>query len=288
MRGYFLFWFSVLGLSFFSVLLFSASNLFSFWLFLELCVLCLVPMFFLGGEVLSLSGLFSYLIVSSISSSLVVSGILFEGFLFLFLVGLLIKFGIFPFMGWVYEVVGGSNWCVVWGLSTFLKIPFFILPFLVLSVSVQLVEVFVIFSFLVLSGLFWIYTSDWLGCWCHMMLSSSACLISMAFYQSLEALFWFFVLYSLWSSFSIFFMSRQSGFYLIGIGAYFLFSFLLVSFPFSFSVFYKFLLSGYMYSCCFALFVSWVLYSISEQFYLLSILMGSEVPSSRLGVSCFV
>lgn len=288
MRGYFIFSFSVAGLVSFSVLLFRASNLFISWLFLELCVLFLVPMFFLKTECLKLCGLFKYLIVSRISSSFLIAGILFDTFLWFFVLGLLIKFGVFPFLGWVYRVVKNSNWYVVWGLTTFLKVPFFIIPFFLMGLGLDVVYFLCGFSFIVLSVFFWLYTVSWRFCWCHVMLSSSASLIAMSCRQSLDRLLPFFFVYFLWRSFSIVFISSQEDFFLNGAGSWFLYVFLLVSFPFSFSIFYKLLRAGYMFSCYFYVFVSWVLYTISEQFYLIKFLIDTRLPRSRFSVSFFV
>lgn len=109
MRGYFISGLSLLGVIFFSVCLFLRDNLSFFWLYLELGTLSLVPSFFLYRGVSTLDRLFSYLIVSRISSSLIVCGLLFEGFLILVVLGLFVKFGLFPFFGWIYRVMTGSN-----------------------------------------------------------------------------------------------------------------------------------------------------------------------------------
>ncbi|KAF6771657.1 hypothetical protein AHF37_09706 [Paragonimus kellicotti] len=72
MWGYLLGLVSVAGVVFFSSCLFLRDGLRMFWLFLELRTLSLVPSFFLrlGGGVLD--ALFSYLIVSGVSSSLMI------------------------------------------------------------------------------------------------------------------------------------------------------------------------------------------------------------------------
>lgn len=124
MRGYITRGVSILAVLVFCVCLFMAKKLSIFWLFLELATLSLIPSFFLRRDSNCLDRLFSYLVVSAISSSFIVCGLLFEGLLRFLFLGFLIKFGIFPFFGWVYKVVTGSNWVVVWGFSTLLKSPF--------------------------------------------------------------------------------------------------------------------------------------------------------------------
>lgn len=104
---------SVVGLGLFRVLMFTADGLSLFWLFLELCTLSMIPAFFLSRDHGCLVGLFKYIVVSRITSSLILCGVLCEGLLFMLVVGLLVKFGIFPFFGWVYSVGLKSNWLVV-------------------------------------------------------------------------------------------------------------------------------------------------------------------------------
>lgn len=78
-----------------------------------------------------LGALFSYIVVSRVSSSLIIGGFLEEGVFLLSVLGLLMKFGVFPFLGWVYVVVSSRNWLVVWALSTVLKSGFLFFRFFV-------------------------------------------------------------------------------------------------------------------------------------------------------------
>ncbi len=109
MRGYITRGVSICAVLVFCACLFMADGFSLFWLFLELATLSLVPAFFLRRDSKCLDSLFSYLVVSSISSSFIVCGFLFEGVLGFMLLGFLIKFGVFPFFGWVYKVVLGSK-----------------------------------------------------------------------------------------------------------------------------------------------------------------------------------
>lgn len=72
------------------------------------------------------------------------------------------------------------------------------------------------------------------------------------------------------------------------LGFCFLFCFLLVSFPLSLSVFYKLLMGSCIFSCSFVVFLCWVLYSLSEQFYLVKFVIGAEIPKNLLGVGSVV
>lgn len=94
----------VSGMFIFGVSMFFKLGLTMLWLYLELCGLCLIPLFFWGGAGASLSRLFYYIVFSGISSSLLLVGILLPESLFFIISGLLVKFGVFPFWGWVYRV----------------------------------------------------------------------------------------------------------------------------------------------------------------------------------------
>nr|YP_010505936.1 NADH dehydrogenase subunit 2 [Paragonimus skrjabini miyazakii]UXE35008.1 NADH dehydrogenase subunit 2 [Paragonimus skrjabini miyazakii] len=281
MWGYLLGSISIGGVVFFASCLFLSDGLSMFWLFLELSALSLVPSFFLrlGGSVLE--ALFNYLVVSSISSSLMICGFLYDSLLFLCFLGLLIKFGVFPFQGWIYKVLLGSGWVVVWGFSVFLKIPFLFLCFFLGSGGSFFLNVSCVLSFFLLSGLFWCYSLSWCHCWCHMMLSSSAVLMAMSISGSADALFYLFVVYGLWGSLVVLFFSYLENMGLLSVGAYFMFLMLLISLPISFSVFYKLWMAASVYFCYFPVFVAWCVYSVSEQLFLVSWLIkdcgGCEV-----------
>lgn len=155
MRGLVISWFSAVIVFVFSLCLFLRDNLLLFWLFLELGALALVPTFFRGRGRNVLGGLFNYILVSAVSSSLIVGGFLFEKMFFLSCLGLIIKFGIFPFMGWVYTVIVSSNWLVAWLLSTALKSGFLFFCFFIRGGwSYLVVNAVCISSFLVVMLLF--------------------------------------------------------------------------------------------------------------------------------------
>nr|YP_009169427.1 NADH dehydrogenase subunit 2 [Fischoederius elongatus]AJF22819.1 NADH dehydrogenase subunit 2 [Fischoederius elongatus]QIJ60106.1 NADH dehydrogenase subunit 2 [Fischoederius elongatus] len=289
-RGYFVSWLSLILILFFTWCFFSCENVAFLWLFIELASLSLIPSFFMYGGSDGLSGLFSYIVVSSIASSFMVCALVSSGLLVLFYLGLLIKFGVFPFFGWVYKVVVGSNWFVVWCFSTFLKSPFiFFIFFFLLDVGCGVVEYMCCLTFLLCTFLFWLYSFNWYYCWCHMMLVSSASLVAMSLVLSVDSLFYLFLVYVIWASLVIgYFSLCGDEMVLSSLGFCFLFCFLLVSFPLSLSVFYKLLMGSCIFSCSFLVFLCWVLYSLSEQFYLVKFVIGNEVPKSLFGVGSVV
>lgn len=121
------------------------------------------------------------------------------------------------------------------------------------------------------------------------MLSSRACLVSACLVVSLDLVLYLLVIYVLWCRLVILFLSVYcgSGFMSLdasGLGFYFFFCVLLVSFPLSFSIFYKLFMSVVIFSCGFGVLFCWVLYRISEQFYLLKYLMSCGVPKTFFGL----
>nr|YP_010401650.1 NADH dehydrogenase subunit 2 [Cryptocotyle lingua]UQU69048.1 NADH dehydrogenase subunit 2 [Cryptocotyle lingua] len=282
MRGVVLSTFSVFWVLFFSVVLFFSDNLLMFWLFLELATLGLIPSFFLYLDSGVLGSLFSYIIISGVSSSLIISGLLFDSFFFFAVLGLFIKFGLFPFLGWVYIVVINSNWLVVWGLSTVLKSSFLFFSFFLSNGwESSLVELCCIFTFFFVGVLFWVYTNDWTYYWCHVMISSSAALVVMAIEISVDVLVWLFMVYLAWSTLVIYLLSYFDSMEVKTSAFFFFCVFLLVSFPGSLAIFYKLIIGISIYSCGLLVFLSWVFYNISEQFFLVKYLISIGIPRSE-------
>nr|YP_009906243.1 NADH dehydrogenase subunit 2 [Azygia hwangtsiyui]QLH90212.1 NADH dehydrogenase subunit 2 [Azygia hwangtsiyui] len=275
---------SLCGVLVFSVLVFSSGDLTLTWLFLELAGLCLVPAFFVG-EGRSLYALFSFIVASSLSSSLLVCSIVLPSCVFLFLGGFMIKFGFFPFFSWVYGVCTESNWLVVYLFSVVVKSSFFVLSFFFNSVAGGLlVSALAVLSLLGLGGLFWVYSFSWYHCWCHMMLSSSVVLVCAAMWGTNEILLCLYLVYFVWGSVVILFLSRlDSGMRVDGVGSYYLFVFLLLSVPASLSVFYKLVVGGCIYFCSLWVFVAWCFYSVLEQLFLLKYISSVSVPKGLFG-----
>nr|WSP01993.1 NADH dehydrogenase subunit 2 [Wallinia sp. URM-2015] len=277
MRGFLIALLSMSGLMVFSLCLFMSSNLCMFWVFLELGTLSLVPLFFLYSHNHMLEGLFSYLVVSSMSSSIIMCGFLFEGIYFFVILGFMMKFGIFPFFGWIYNVVLNSNWFVMWGFSTFLKSSFLFFPYFMSSGGSGMLKILCGITFMLLAILFWLYSYSWAHSWCHMMISSSVALMAMSTVCSMSDLLYLFFIYFSWSSFVLFFFYNQDSHMVWKGGVWFLYMVLLVSFPLSISVFYKFMMGLNIFSCSLLVFFCWVLYSISEQLFLVSFIYTSGV-----------
>nr|YP_008994159.1 NADH dehydrogenase subunit 2 [Metagonimus yokogawai]AGN12761.1 NADH dehydrogenase subunit 2 [Metagonimus yokogawai] len=276
MRGSLLSTFSLFCVLLFSGSLFFSGNLMMFWLFLELGSLSLVPCFFYRHSKMTMGGLFTYIIVSGVASALIISGLLFEGSMLFSYMGMMVKFALFPFCGWAYLVLASSNWVVIWALSIVLKSSFLLFCFFLSGgMSVTLVQVCCFLTFSVVVFLYWILTPDWIYFWCHVMLSSTAALVAMSVEVSIDLLMGLFLVYAVWGSGVIYLLSRFQGlkFKFSAGGICFLLILLLVSYPGSVSLFYKLLMGMSMYSCSWWVFLSWVGCCISEQFFLVQLMI---------------
>nr|QCP68152.1 NADH dehydrogenase subunit 2 [Fimbriaria fasciolaris] len=248
------------------------DNLVSFWVFLELCGLSIVPSFFYsqGSSIYGFySSLLTYIIMSGLSSVMLISGnfIVMNLYYFIFL-GFLIKFGLFPFSLWVYRVFSESNWAFIFFLSVVLKFPILFFCFLFQNFSLYMVYGDCFLTILMCTLFFWFFSSDWEFIWCHISLSSVSTLLVACFCSSVEYCFFIYFYYCFWAVFCIFYFSSLGDDGSINNSNFWLFCFLLLVTPVSLPLFYKLSVCyAIFYSSFYILFV-WSLYSFSEQFFL--------------------
>lgn len=95
-------------------------------------------------------------------------------------------------------------------------------------------------------------------------------------------------MYIIWASLVLWFFSSNDRRDSLGIGyksgGFFLYCWLLVSFPLSLSVFYKVVLGSAVFSFGVICFFCWVVYSLSEQVYLVSLSVNTGVPAKLRGL----
>nr|UFQ88824.1 NADH dehydrogenase subunit 2 [Rhinebothrium sp. MZUSP 8018] len=269
---FFSFFFSVL----FCVACSLVDNLLSFWVFLELCGLSLIPAFFYAGDG-SLCGfyssLLSYIVMSALSSILIISGILFFELYIFILLGFLVKFGLFPFSLWVYRVFSNSNWYFIFLLSVISKFPVLFFCYLLSSGVEHILYWDCSVTLLMCASFFWFFSMDWCFVWCHISLSSVATLIVACFCSDFIISVFIYVYYLIWSVFCIWYFSYmgvtgscKNGFWW--------YSVLLLITPLSLPLFYKLgVCIAIVYSSVYVLIV-WCIYSFSEQFFLYK--LGSD------------
>nr|ADU04584.1 NADH dehydrogenase subunit 2 [Schistosoma turkestanicum] len=258
----------ILVLSWF--LLFSGDVLI-FWLLVELVSLSLIPCFFNTCSNINFEGVTSYILAVSVSSILILVGVVYAEFFYFFLLGFMIKFGIFPFFGWVYKVfISSQSWLIVWLLSSVTKISMMYIFYFVSNLNGMLIGFVVLLSMIWLSILFWLVSHNWYVVWCHMMLSSSAILFYLMFFISFNDFVSMFIIYFFWSSCVMIYLSGSMSIY-----GYILW---LVSFPFSLALCYKIYMGYLVLSLGLIISVSWFLYSLFEQLYLIKWLVSMKVP----------
>nr|UFQ88908.1 NADH dehydrogenase subunit 2 [Rhinebothrium sp. MZUSP 8025] len=268
---FFSFFFSIV----FSICCALVDNLLSFWVFLELCGMSLIPAFFFINEG-SLHGfyssLLSYIVTSALSSVLLISGILFFNLYFFIILGFMVKFGLFPFSLWVYRVFSNSNWYFIFLLSVISKFPVLFFCYL-LAFNVDLILYWdCSLTILMCSCFFWFFSMDWNFIWCHISLSSISTLIVSCFCSDMFVTSFIYFYYFFWSVFCIIFFYYSS---LVTSKQWFWwYCILLLITPVSLPLFYKLSVCiAISYSSIYLLLV-WCVYSFSEQFFLYK--MGSD------------
>nr|QBZ73930.1 NADH dehydrogenase subunit 2 [Versteria mustelae] len=262
----FSFIFSVL----FCILCCVVDSLLGFWVFLELSSLSIIPSIFFMGD-LNFSNLYSsimsYIVMSGLSSVMFVSGLLISNLYYFIFFGFIIKFGLFPFMFWVYRVFSIGNWLFIFFLSVIMKFPILFFCYLY-QVDFVVVYIDCFITILVCGGLIWFFSLSWEYVWCHISLSSVATLLIACFCSSVEVCFFIYWYYFFWGLLCIVYFFYGSDYMDIK-GYYFWgFVFLLLVTPISMPLFYKLSVCvGIIYSSLYIL-LSWAIYSFSEQFFL--------------------
>nr|YP_009466058.1 NADH dehydrogenase subunit 2 [Hydatigera kamiyai]BAN15671.1 NADH dehydrogenase subunit 2 [Hydatigera kamiyai] len=265
------FFFSFFFSCFFCLLCCVVDNLIGFWIFLELCGLSIIPSFFYNNKV-SLynfySSVLSYIIVSGLSSILIVLGLMFLGLYYFIYFGFALKFGLFPFLLWVYRVFSVGNWLFIFFLSVLLKFPVLFFCFLYQNVNVNLVYVDCFLTIFLCSIFIWFFSLSWEYVWCHISLSSVATLVVACFCSSVEICFFIYLYYFFWATFTIVYLSIVSDMVDLKSFMFWVFCFLLLITPISVPLIYKISVSiGILYSSVYILLI-WSVYSFSEQFFL--------------------
>nr|UFQ88584.1 NADH dehydrogenase subunit 2 [Rhinebothrium sp. 1]UFQ88596.1 NADH dehydrogenase subunit 2 [Rhinebothrium sp. 1] len=253
-----------------------ADNLLSFWVFLELCGMSLIPVFFYVSES-SLQGFYSslltYIVMSGLSSVLLIGGFVVSSLYYMVLAGFMLKFGLFPFSLWVYRVFSGSNWLFIFLLSVVSKFPILFFCFLLTSGSELVLFWDCFMTILMCSCFFWFFSQSWEFVWCHISLSSVSTLIIACFCGDFFLCLFIYFYYFLWSGFCIWYfysVGEQNGVK----NGFWWYCFLLLITPISMPLFYKLSVCMAVIYTSLQVLVSWCVYSFSEQFFLYK--LGSD------------
>nr|QZZ81261.1 NADH dehydrogenase subunit 2 [Prosthogonimus pellucidus] len=255
---------------------FNSGCYLALWLALELLTISVIPWFLVGYTLCSLRSLLCYVVTSIFASFFLVGGVMVLEYSWFFVaVGVFVKLGVFPFMGWAYGVVCGSNWIAIWFFSGILKVPFLLVLYS-LGPSCIAFNYFICDLFFSSCGYFLEDPGkDWRRCWCHIMLSGSVSLVVVGVCCGSGVVLLFYCVYFIWASLALmlfFFLSKPGSVY----GCFFVFFYVVdtLSFPCSFAFFYKFFLGWCMVNTNVFVLFSWCLYTVSEQLYLVYLLVG--------------
>nr|YP_009519789.1 NADH dehydrogenase subunit 2 [Paruterina candelabraria]AYD49583.1 NADH dehydrogenase subunit 2 [Paruterina candelabraria] len=265
------FLFSFVFSIFFCILCSLVDNMFGFWIFLELCGLSIIPSFFYSIDV-SIYGVYSsilsYVVMSSLSSVFMVSGILFSSLYYYIFWGFVVKFGLFPFSFWVYRVFSCSNWLFIFLLSVVMKFPVLFFCFLYQTmVNLYIVYVDCFFTILMCSFFIWFLSISWEYIWCHISLSSISTLVVACFCSDVVLCFVIYLYYFIWGTCCIIYFNSMNDCNDLKSNFWY-FCFLLLVTPISFPVIYKFGVCIAIISSSVYLLLVWCIYSFSEQFFL--------------------
>ena len=258
------------------------DDLFGFWVFLELAGLSLVPSFFCNrgpGIRGFYDSLLMYIVVSGLSSVFLVSGLLFSRLYLFVYFGFIIKFGMFPFSFWMYQVFLDSKWFFIFLLRVVMKFPVLFFCYLYQVRNIGFVYLDCALTIFMCGLFFWLFRVCWEYIWCHISLSSVSTLIVACFCADEWVCFFVYFYYFLWSCACIVFVSMISRVSDFNWGFWW-YCFLLLVTPVSLPLLYKIgVCIAIFYSSFYLLFV-WSIYRFSEQFFLFK--LGGDYFYSRI------
>nr|QSV08763.1 NADH dehydrogenase subunit 2 [Taenia hydatigena] len=263
--------FSMFFSVFFCFLCCVVDSLLGFWVFLELGGLSLIPSFFYSIKQVFHSfydSVLCYIIMSGLSSVMLVSGLLINCLYYFVYFGFAIKFGLFPFMFWVYRVFSVGNWVFIFLLSVIMKFPVLFFCFLYEIKDLKLVYLDCFLTILVCCFLVWFFSLSWEYIWCHISLTSVSTLVVVCFSSDIEICFFIYWYYFFWGCLCVLYLAFVSD--NKDLKGYFFWGFcsLMLVTPVSVPLFYKLGVSlGLLYSSIYVL-IMWSFYSFSEQFFL--------------------
>nr|BAV81465.1 NADH dehydrogenase subunit 2 [Schistosoma mattheei] len=260
---------SILLIILLSLFILVSGDILMFWLILELCSISVLPCLLYCGKVNVEQSLVNYIFAISISSSLMLVGLVHFDFFF-FLVGFMVKFGVFPFILWIYSVfIYSGSWIVCWCISVLMKISLLSVSYFIYGCSCAFFSLFVIVGLLFSGLMFWLYSVNWFSVWSHMVVSSSSVMVFILSLLGVDEFVYLFIIYLIWSTGVLLYFGVFNG--LIG---YLLW---LVSIPFSFSFVYKVVCSYYLVGSGFCVLLFWFIYCFLEQLYLFKWLASSKI-----------
>nr|BAV82954.1 NADH dehydrogenase subunit 2 [Schistosoma margrebowiei] len=253
-----------------SLLTLISGDILMFWLFLELSSLSMVPCLLYCSSISLSESLINYIFAISVSSSMMLVGLVYSDFFLFFFFGFIIKFGVFPFVLWVYSVFYySSSWLVCWCISLLMKVPLLGVCYFVYGFNYFVLDFCVILGLLFSGLMFWFYSVNWFNIWTHMVVSSSSLMMYVLCLLGVDDFMFIFILYLFWGTGVLVYFGLFGGFF-----GYIVW---LISVPFSFSFIYKVVFSYYLVGLSFYILMFWFVYCFLEQLYLFKWLASNKV-----------
>ena len=261
---------SILLIALLRLLTLTRGDILMFWLFLEFCRLSMIPCLLQCRKFKVDDRLLRYIFAIRISSSLMLVGLLYCDFFFFFLVGFMIKFGVFPFIIWIYSVfIKRCRWIVCWCISILMKISLLGVSYFIYGYDSFIFELCVVLGLFFSGLMFWLYSLRWFSVWAHMVIGSSSVMFYVLNLLGVDKFVFMFILYMIWGRGVLIYFRMFNGFvgYLIW----------LISIPFSFSFIYKVIYRYYLANLRMYVLLFWFIYCFLEQLYLFKWLASNRV-----------
>lgn len=253
------------------------DKLLGFWVFLELAGLSIVPSFFYGVDSrfgTFYNSLLTYIVMSSLASVLIFTGLIFIKLYFFVFLGFVIKFGLFPFSFWVYKVFMGRNWLFIFFLRVVMKFPILIFCFLLQGLDSLYVCLDRFVTIMLCTFLFWFFRFSWEFIWGHISIVSVSTLLVACFCRDSGISFFIYFYYFVWGRLCILYFLKFDALN----GKFWFYFFLILVTPLSLPLFYKFSVRLAIINSYTFLLVIWCFYKFSEQFFLYK-LAGDKIYS---------
>nr|AFD18198.1 NADH dehydrogenase subunit 2 [Cichlidogyrus sclerosus] len=234
------------------------------WLAMEAAGLIVLTGFFTVSNLVNrYVGLLGAVIASGVGSGMLFLGILNEDLAYLLFLSILLKVGMFPFVGWVVVVLVNSPWVVLYFMSCVSKISLVYFSSYLSFVSLDSVLVFYFFSFVVLVFILLNGLYDFKMLFAISSISTGCLLVTFLVGAGVEEVLKFLGVYLV---FSFVFLLMISGINVGYAGAdkTVISVFTLLGVPFSVGILYKFVGSYTLLNMGIYFVLVWVIYSCLE------------------------
>lgn len=268
----------------FLLLTLETQSLMGTWFYVEMATLSLIPVFFVSSSPYKMPALIKYIIVAHVSSGLYAAGASCNQLYALIYMALYIKYAIFPFCRWLYNVVANTNWVICLIVGSLYKCLVMLLCY------IKGIEKYVVERCLILTCItfvccviaFWCYSSSWFMVWGHMCIASGSVIFVGSVLREAAPMSETIFIYCSWSWLTVMYL-----YYIRGIIWRFvdvsLYIVLLVRTPVSLNLIYKLSLVSLVTKAPGYFIYTWLAYCLIEQVFLVLVIFRTPTPKKRRG-----